>query len=102
MNSYIKPLSAILTIATLIGVVMHEVKLDSLLVTAAMPAVVIGYAASDVATKFADSHTHIERVHINPSQPGMQPRGGEDRKYIAGGKRFAFGGSGSNFIWPSV
>lgn len=102
MNYYIKPISAILTIATLIGVVVHEVKLDSLLVTAAMPVAVASYGVADIATKFADSHTHVHRVHISPSQQSMQPRGGEDRKYITGGKRIAFGGSGSNFIWPSV
>jgi hypothetical protein len=102
MNNYIKPLSALLTIATLTGILMHDTKLDSLMVTAALPAVVIGYGATDVANKFADAHTHVQRVHINPSQPGMQPRGGEDRKYITGGKRLAFSGSGSNFVWPSV
>lgn len=100
MQKIIETISIGLSLAICTGVFMHESKVDSLAVTAALPAVVAGYGIADVTTKFADSHTHVERVSVG-SQPSIQPRG-DDRKYMSP-KRLAFsGGTEFGYIWPSA
>lgn len=101
MQKIIESISLGISLAICSGVFMHETKVDSLAVTAALPAVVASYGIADISTKFADSHTHVERVSVGGSQPSVQPRG-EDRKYMTP-KRLSFtGGTDFGYIWPSV
>lgn len=98
----INPLPIALTLATVFGVVVHDTQIDrATSIVAELPALVANYGASDISLKLNELHVHPERVSISSNQPGMQPRGHDDKKYIVS-KRFSSSTLGSEYSWPSV
>jgi predicted ATPase len=98
----ISPLSVAITLTTAFGVIIHDTRIDRATSTAlAAPAVIASYGVADVLSKLSDVHTHTERVHMASEQPRVQPRSGDDKKYITG-KKFSYSSYGSEYSWPSI
>jgi hypothetical protein len=108
LQTFIKPLPLIFTLATAAGVLLHDTQVDRATSAAiAMPAVAaVTYMAIDNATK-TNEHIHVERAHaahqkmtLRASLPRLQPRD-DDRRYQLS-KKLYFGGADNEYIWPSV
>lgn len=98
----INPLPIALTLATSFGVLLHDTQLDRATTTAlTLPAIVAAYGAADIGLKLSDGHTHTERVSLGASQPRIQPRGHDDKKYMLN-KKLHINSSGSDYSWPSI
>lgn len=96
-----------MTISTAFGVFIHDTQIDQMAATAALPAIVVGYGVADILVKQTD-HTHFERAGFNASigrlheaQPRVQPRNGDDKKYISQ-KKYNSTSYGSDYRWPSA
>jgi hypothetical protein len=81
------------------------VQLNHVVAASAVPAISAGYVAvTDLAHKFTDQHTHVERASMGrttSSEPSIQPRNGNDKKYIAQ-KKYNSNSSSSDYCWPSA
>jgi len=101
----LNPIPLLLTISTAFGVFVHDVQLTHIAQAASIPAISAGYmAASEVAHKFSDQHPHVERMNLGRSssnQPSIQPRNGEDKKYISQ-KKFNSNSTATDYSWPSA
>ena len=96
------PLPLIIALATGFGVLIHDTQIDKATATAiALPALLATYGASDISFKLNDPHTHTERVSVAGSHPRVQPRSGDDKKYISL-KKFGTTSFGGDYSWPSV
>lgn len=96
------PLPVIIALATGFGVLIHDTQIDKATATAiAVPAVLATYGAADIALKLSDPHTHAERVSVAASNPRVQPRSGDDKKYISL-KKFGANSLSGDYSWPSV
>ena len=107
MQSFIKPLALTFTLATTLGVLVHDTQLDRTALAVAIPISFASIAAMDQAMKSGESHVHVERVHgpntlasLRMSVPRVQPRD-DDRRYIQS-KKLYFGTTDSGYLWPSV
>ena len=100
-HTFTKPLAIALTLFIVSGVLMHDTQLDkATTVAVALPAVLASYGVADFAAKSSD-HTHVHRVSIGSQQPRIQPRNGDDKKYMTQ-KRMSANLLGSEYSWPSV
>lgn len=104
----INPLPLIFTIATTVGVLVHDMQIDrATTVALALPTALATFAAVDSLTKSGEQHVHVERANM-PNQlgalrttlPRVQPRD-DDRRYIQS-KKLYFGTTDSGYLWPSV
>lgn len=85
----INPLSIIITLSTMFGVVIHDTKFDQLTSRVlSVPSAVVSYEGMNQGVKLNDAHTHTERIslsevvrNINSRVPGIQPRMADDKKY---------------------
>ncbi len=83
------PLSILISISTLTGVVLHDTQFDKLTVRLlAVPAVVATVEGSQVLTT-NNLHTHVERASLsstirslNASSPRIQPRNNDEKKHL--------------------
>jgi len=100
----LNPIPLILTISTAFGVLVHDVQLTHVAEAASIPAISVGFvAASEIAHKFSDQHTHVERMNLGRSssnQPSIQPRNDQDKKYISQ-KKFNSNSTATDYSWPS-
>jgi hypothetical protein len=96
------------TLATTLGVVLHDTQLDrAATVAVALPAAIASVVAVDSSLKSSDSHIHVERASapkhvagLRSTLPRLQPRD-DDRRYQLQ-KKVYFGGSEVPTLWPSV
>jgi len=96
------PLSLIIAFTTGVGVLVHDTQIDKAASLAiALPAIVATYSAVDKALKTSDAHTHVERVTIGGSNHRIQPRVGDDKKYIVL-KKFGAHSLNGEYSWPSI
>lgn len=85
----INPLSILITLSTLLGVVIHDTKVDQLAIKVlSVPNAIVNYEGVNHAIKFSDAHTHTERItlseavrNINSEAPRVQTRMNDDKKY---------------------
>ena len=85
----INPLSILITLSTLLGVVVHDTKVDQLATKVlSVPNAIVNYEGVNHAIKFSDEHTHTERISlsevvrsVNSDVPRIQPRMTSDKKY---------------------
>lgn len=85
----IKPLALVFTLATTLGVLMHDTRVDKASAIAlAAPAVVATYGVAASTADFrGNEHTHSERATENlkrmvVAQPRLHTRSTEDKKYL--------------------
>lgn len=105
----INPIPLIITLSTAFGVLIHDTQIDKATSTAlTMPALIAAYGAADIALKLNDPHVHNERASLSEgvrdlkaSQPRVQPRNGDDKKYVTQ-KKSAVTTFGSEYSWPSI
>ncbi len=101
----LNPIPLILTISTAFGVLVHDAQLNHVVAAASVPAISVGYvAASDLVHKFADQHTHVERMNMGrttSSEPSIQPRNNDEKKYVSQ-KKFNSSSLACDYCWPSV
>ncbi len=107
MSSIIKPLALLFTLATTVGVLVHDTQLDRATLAAVVPVAFASFVAVDQVIKSSESHVHVERVHgpntmasLRLSVARIQPRD-DERRYIQS-KRLYFGTTDSGYLWPSV
>ena len=103
----INPAPAILAIATMFGVLVHDMKIDHL-ASIALPVSFSAFVAHDAFSKFQDAHIHGETrsvaqnvSQLSSEQPRAQTRGTEDKKYVTQ-KKFSCDIFGEEYSWPSV
>lgn len=107
LATFIKPLPLIFTLATTLGVMVHDTQIDRATTVALVaPMAFIGYAAVDTAIKSSDPHVHVERASVGhhlaslrSTLPRLQPR--EDGRNTQAKKLF-YNNSDNSIIWPSV
>jgi hypothetical protein len=101
LSFLITPLSIFLSLSTATGILVHDMRIDKATMTAlAIPAVLASYQASAKLVDFShDLHTHVERSSLNQAvsdiqgqNPRIQPRSGDDKKYVTQ-KNVGFGHS---------
>lgn len=105
----INPIPLILTLSTAFGVLVHDTQIDKATATAmTMPITIVAYGAADIALKLNDPHVHSERAPLSEgvrdlkaSQPRVQPRNGDDKKYVTQ-KKSSVTSFGSEYSWPSI
>ena len=97
----LNPVPILLTLCAMSGVLVHDSRLDRA-AAAALPAQISAVTSLE-ELKATDLHTHTERVSFtqNVTQPSIQPRNDNDKKYIAH-KKLATNTFGSVYIWPSA
>lgn len=96
------PLPIIIALTTGFGVLIHDTQIDKATATAiALPALLATYGAADISLKLNDPHTHSERVSVAGAHPRVQPRSGDDKKYISL-KKFGANSLSGDYSWPSV
>lgn len=84
----IKPLAFIFTIATSVGVLVHDTHIDKASVIAlSAPAIIASYGLAHGVELKANEHTHSETVSENlkrmvAGQPRLHTRFGEDKGYV--------------------
>ena len=86
---FINPLAVLVTLSTLLGIVVHDTKVDQLAARVlSVPAVVVSHEGVNPVIKFSDVNTHAERIslsevvrNINSDVPRIQPRTTDDKKY---------------------
>jgi hypothetical protein len=107
-QSLINPLSILLTLTTSLGVLVHDTHIDRAASTALTLPISFTTFASAEAVKLGDAHTHTERFSVTNAlerlrsgQPRIQARDDKDHEYLSG-KKFATGGTDSQYHWPSV
>lgn len=92
-NILINPLIILATLSTASSVLIHDLRLDKMAVTAlTAPAAAPSYEANNSRlVNFAtDAHTHTERHSLaqvvndlKTPNPRLQPRGSDDRKHLS-------------------
>lgn len=91
LSKFIKPIIITVTIATAIGIFVHDTKIDKATAAAiAVPALVVTYHLSGVMSLLgSDAHTHTERgslaqaIHdLKAQNPRIQPRSNEDKRHM--------------------
>lgn len=85
---FLSPISVIVSISTLVGVVIHDTKIDQLTTTYLAPPAITASAEGRTVIKKSDPHTHSERVSLSQfvrgmaaNNPRIQPRLADDKKY---------------------
>lgn len=89
----VKPLIILFTIATSIGVLVHDTHIDKASTVAlTLPVIAVGYGiANAVDFKTNDPHTHTETVTENlkrlvTAQPRLQTRFTDEKSYLSNKK----------------
>lgn len=91
MQSLIQRSLITLSILTAFGVLVHDMKLDRVAMTAlALPVVIASFEGSSRLALFTnDAHTHVERTSLSEAlsdlktpSPRIQPRAADDRKHL--------------------
>ena len=105
MKQLAKTAPILLSLATMFGILVHDMHIDrAATVAIALPAVI---AAGGAAAMLASSdHTHVERGSLaraggSSSMPNAQPPRDDTRKYVQN-KKLNFISGDQNYIWPSV
>lgn len=110
MFPFINPAPIVLTIATLCGVMVHDMHIDKATALAAsIPALA---ASADMVDKYLNGsyHTHVERasfprsyVTFRSTLPQAQPGRDNDRRHYVQNKKTNLGfGSDHGYMWPST
>lgn len=99
-----------LTIATMFGILVHDIHLDKA-AALALPVMAAAYAGADAADKYlshGNPHTHVERPSLprsfttfRSSLPNIQPPRDDDRRYIQNKKAHLGFGDNQGYAWPS-
>lgn len=79
------PLSAIVSLATLSGILLHDTKIDKLTASAIGIPAVVTFSESAQRSLSSDPHTHVERVSgnkANAQMPQLAPRHSEQKKHL--------------------
>jgi hypothetical protein len=105
----INPLPLLLTLTTSFGVLFHDSQLDrASSIALSLPVAFAAVGSADLSFKLNDPHLHAERISIaqrfeqlRSSQPRIQTRNSEDKKYIST-KKFSSDTDGSEYRWPST
>jgi hypothetical protein len=98
-----------MTLATSFGILVHDTQLDhAASVALALPVAFAIVGTADLSIKLNDPHLHAERIsfsrniqQLRSSQPRVQTRVSEDKKYIFNKKNNS-DSDGSEYHWPSV
>ena len=90
-SKIIKPVVITISLATAIGILVHDTRIDKATAAAvALPAIIATYHLSSVMGMLgSDPHTHSERgslsqaIHdLKTQNPRLQPRSSEDKKHM--------------------
>lgn len=87
---FLNPLPVLISLSTLLGVLVHDTKIDQLTTTLlATPALVASYEGVSHALKMSDPHTHTERISLSEAvrnmangSPRLQPRLSEEKRHL--------------------
>jgi hypothetical protein len=107
IQKIINRLSIIVSLTIVLGVFMHDTKVDDAVVaTSLTPALVANYTFSPVKLLSGEQHIHTEsssfsNIRFSSQQPAAQPRNEDDKKYI-NSKRLLTNNLGNEYIWPST
>ncbi len=109
LKNIIKPAPVLMTLATLAGILVHEMHIDrATTVAVALPAMLATAGAADFLLK-SNQHTHVERVTFAKNHlaqrtplPKAQPPRDDDKKYAQVKKLAYSGGDAQGSLWPSV
>lgn len=85
------PISILISLATMFGVVIHDTQVDKLTVaTIGVPAIIATYEGFNKAIEKSDAHTHTERISLSQVVRNMNAQGDrtqarlfEDKKYVS-------------------
>jgi hypothetical protein len=100
MLPFINPLPILITFAALFGVLFHDTQFDHAATAALItPVTVSDFGSIETALRLNDVHIHTERTSVSTSQPGLQTRGSEDKKYIVQ-KRLISSNADADYHWP--
>lgn len=85
---FISPLSLLLSVTTVTGVLLHDMRIDKA-TTLSLPAAIVNYDNTIKLTSFSDLHPHTERSvfaqavnDLSGHDPRIQPRASEDKKHL--------------------
>lgn len=86
----LNPLSVLVSLSTLAGVVIHDTNIDKAAMAAvALPTVVAVYEATNKFMVGSDAHVHPEHHVVNKNgpqdggkRPTIRPRAHDDRKHV--------------------
>jgi hypothetical protein len=100
------PVPLMLSLATMFGLLLHDTQIDR--ATTIVPARIASVSALESELKTNDQHIHAERVSVSEnlgqlgnSQPRVQPRNENDKKYVTQ-KKVTANSFGSVYSWPSI
>lgn len=83
ISAFFNSLIALLSLSTAVGVLVHDMHLDTATAAFAAPAIGSDQNKTPLST---DPHTHPERHSLsrlfNQHAPSIQPRAGEDKKHL--------------------
>ena len=108
LSIIIKPLTLLVSAATLFGVFIHDTRIDNALLSGTSnPGIIASYNSGEIKLSSNEQHIHSENVSVssalslNYQQPATQPRNQDDKKYIAQ-KRLMGSGSDNEYSWPTI
>jgi len=89
--AFFNPISIIVSLSVLVGVVIHDTQIDKLTTAViGVPAVIATYEGFNKAVEKSEPHTHTERVslsqvvrNMNAQNNRTQSRLFEDKKYMS-------------------
>lgn len=97
----------IFTIATGLGVMVHDTQMDRATTLAiTLPTAFASFAAVDAAIKASEQHVHVEKVSaahfssLGVGLPRVQPRDDDRRHYQV--RKLSNTGQDNSSIWPSI
>lgn len=89
LSLLLNPLAIFLSLSTLLGVVVHDTRIDKAAsVALTLPTTAANYDGSIKLVQTSDLHTHVERIsfaqaaHMFAVSPSLQPRVHEDKKHL--------------------
>lgn len=107
----INPAPIALTMATLFGILVHDIHIDQATAAIAVPALAASVLSIDALDKYVSGnyHTHVERPSLprtfntfRPTLPNSQPTRDDARRYIQNRKANLGFGDTVGYMWPSV
>lgn len=105
----INPIPLLLTLSAAFGVLIHDTQVDRAASTIlSTPSAIVSSGEQGIFSRMNDLHVHSERVSVSQdvdelktSQPRVQPRDGDDKKYVVQ-KKSSLNLYGSEYSWPSI
>ncbi len=102
----LNPIYVLISFTSVFGLFIHDTRIDKVFLSASESSVVNHNNYDHIRSFAADQHTHSEgrlmlTSGLNSHQPSTQPRGQDDKKYVAQ-KRLMGNGTGTSYIWPSI